>query len=476
MSRLKHIECTPCKTVFEKMEVLNFHMKSVHQESDSDRIERLALTIGSALAQESNILKTSQDCTECGTEFSTIQEKKDHEKNHHTNGVSLNESPIESTKNKTENISTKTLWSEDQTKLYKVTTFPNSDGEDFGLTIKGKGKHLEAHNKVMDTINRLPKDKATTFGNFKLTVNDKVKTSSLLNANVTITTLENVEGNAEIKIYKPSDKRHKATIEIRKLTGYNYDSVEMVEDLVTTMLDNFTAGESVSRVLLKAKSKAKPYSPTVKQPSLSTKMFSCTECDFKSKTLVPLKNHMTKNHKSVKSRCELCGFQATDNDVAAHIKEFHLVHNTIAAQNKEKRKKSVIGCDQCGVTVDNKNKLRRHKESQHPVCEESSSSSKKSPPRKKPLTVVEVKNVNEAEVNMLDLMELDTPDENKDHLDSLAKEEIIKNQAIIINNQAKAIKRLEENVESLAKSKNENKTPKVEVSSKKKIYLNILAQ
>ena len=51
----------------------------------------------------------------------------------------------------------------------------------------------------MDTINRLPKDKATTFGNIKLTVNDKVKTTSLMNAKVTVLTPDNVEGQAEIK-------------------------------------------------------------------------------------------------------------------------------------------------------------------------------------------------------------------------------------------------------------------------------------
>ena len=46
-----------------------------------------------------------------------------------------------------------TIWSDSYSKLYKVANFPNSDGEPFGLTIKGKGKHVEAHNKVMDTIN-----------------------------------------------------------------------------------------------------------------------------------------------------------------------------------------------------------------------------------------------------------------------------------------------------------------------------------
>ena len=44
------------------------------------------------------------------------------------------------------------MWSNVDSKLYKVANFPNSEGEPFGLTIKGKGKHVDAHYKLMDTI------------------------------------------------------------------------------------------------------------------------------------------------------------------------------------------------------------------------------------------------------------------------------------------------------------------------------------
>ena len=199
------------------------------------------------------------------------------------------------------------MWTNEETKLYKVSNFPNTDGEPFGLTIKGKGKHIDAHNKVMDTINRLPKDKITTFGNVKLTVTDKVKTSNTLNAKVTLTTSDS-EGQVEIKIHKPSDRRHKATIEIRKLTGFEFDTVEKVKDLITTMLDDFTSGDTVSKVLLKAKNRVKPYTPIVKQPSLSIKLLSCNDCNFKAKTMVLLKNHIQNTHTTTKNKCDVCGF------------------------------------------------------------------------------------------------------------------------------------------------------------------------
>ena len=137
------------------------------------------------------------------------------------------------------------MWSEENSKLYKVATFQNSDGEPFGVTIKGRGKHVDAHNKVMETINRLPKDKAAIFGDKKITVTDKVKTGLIINEKVTLQTKDDQEGQVEIKIHKPSDKRKKATIEIRRLTGHEYDVVEKVQNIITTMIDEYTSGQTV---------------------------------------------------------------------------------------------------------------------------------------------------------------------------------------------------------------------------------------
>ena len=117
---------------------------------------------------------------------------------------------------------------------------------------------MDAHNKLVDTINRLPKDKVTTFGEVKLTVIDKVNTINLLIAKFSLISKDDSKYRVELKIHKPSDKRHKATIGVRKLTGFDYDGVEKVKDLLTSMLDDLTSGESVSRVLIKSKGKAKP--------------------------------------------------------------------------------------------------------------------------------------------------------------------------------------------------------------------------
>ena len=306
------------------------------------------------------------------------------------------------------------MWNDGETKSYKVANFTNSDGEPFGLTIKGKGKHIDAHNKVMDTLNRLPKDKATTFGRVKLTVTDKVKTNTIFNAKVTITSEEGPEGQVEVKIHKPSDKRHTATIEVRKLTGFEFENVERVKNVIINMLDDFTGGKSVSKILLTAKGKAKPYSPLIKQPSLSVKLLACTECDFKIKSVAALKNHITINHKSLKVKCHTCGFESDLNEMESHNKEFHLVHQSIKKQNK--RKKVVYGCDKCGVTVDTQRKLRTHKEGQHPL--ETSSSCEPSPPRKKVVKQMEDVTVKESKLEVKEF-----EDKQKEQKDKVKAEE-----------------------------------------------------
>ena len=154
----------------------------------------------------------------------------------------------------------------------------------------------------METINRLPKNKATSFGDSMLTVTDTVKTNTILNAKVTLTSAQNIEGQVELKIHKPSDKRQKATIEIKKLTGHTFDTVESVKDVITNMLNNFTSGENVSKLLIKAKGKATPYSPMKKPPSLAVKLLSCPECAFQVKSVVVLKNHIIKTHKPSNSK------------------------------------------------------------------------------------------------------------------------------------------------------------------------------
>ena len=71
---LKTPLCTVCNITVKNMETLNLHMKNVHQETDSERIDRVADTVKLALKQEliksvTKPYKPSFDCTESGIIF-----------------------------------------------------------------------------------------------------------------------------------------------------------------------------------------------------------------------------------------------------------------------------------------------------------------------------------------------------------------------------------------------------------------------
>ena len=145
----------------------------------------------------------------------------------------------------------------------------------------------------------------------------------------------------------------------------------------------------------------------------------------------------------------------------SHNREFHLLHQSIKKQNK--RKKVVLGCDKCGVTVDTLRKLRSHKESQHPVSIETSSSPDPSPPRKKlvkqveGLTVEEAKliikeaekkvtvTVEEAEVEMVDMNKSEYQDKDEE-TEVSKKDELIKSQAEQIEHKFKEIASMKETI------------------------------
>ena len=74
------------------MEQLNLHMKNLHQESDSDRLERSTDTFKSTLIQESKKTNRGQDlksysCTECDLLFVTVGELNSHNEKHHEGGL-----------------------------------------------------------------------------------------------------------------------------------------------------------------------------------------------------------------------------------------------------------------------------------------------------------------------------------------------------------------------------------------------------
>ena len=162
------------------------------------------------------------------------------------------------------------------------------------------------------------------------------------------------------------------------------------------------------------------------------------------------------NHKSLNCKCDTCGFESGLNEMESHNKEFHLVHQSIKIQNK--RKKSVFGCDKCGITVDTQRKLRSHKGSQHPVSVETSSSSEPSPPRKKTVKQVAKVIVEDTEVEMVDIKKVEEkPLVEEDKVTET--DQIIKSQERQIKAQAEEIESMKQSIDALHEERDRARKP-----------------
>ena len=63
-------------------------------------------------------------------------------------------------------------------------------------------------------------------------------------------------GNAELKVYNLSiSKRKGATIEIRKLSDYEYEHVETLRNIVICLLDSFIDGDEANIITKEIKNK-----------------------------------------------------------------------------------------------------------------------------------------------------------------------------------------------------------------------------
>ena len=88
MISLKNPECKKCNKIVKNMEMLNVHMRNVHQESDNDRMIRVTEVVKSVVQQESMHVNNVRqmnifDCSECGLLFQTREEQNSHNQKDH---------------------------------------------------------------------------------------------------------------------------------------------------------------------------------------------------------------------------------------------------------------------------------------------------------------------------------------------------------------------------------------------------------
>ena len=207
-------------------------------------------------------------------------------------------------------------------KVYKEKPYLNSDRDPLGITINGKSKeYIHAHDAIKKLIK---KGKQYCINDTQMRILDVTNNKAMTNAIVEVSEEGGTKGNVELKIYIPSVHRKKgATIEMRKMSGFEYSHVKILKKIVTILLDGFISGEDPEQVLdnLKKGETKKTVSRVTSKP----KLFTCEMCNWQTRFASALKSHRTRIHSNQEQfQCDVCIFKAnTRLSLDDHIKKEH---------------------------------------------------------------------------------------------------------------------------------------------------------
>ena len=198
-------------------------------------------------------------------------------------------------------------------KVYKIKPYLNSDKEPFGLTINGKAKeYIHAHQTIKEL---LKKGKQFIGEDGVMKILDVTNNAGKTNSIVEVSVKDGGKGNVEMKVYNPSvHKKKGATIEMRKMSGFEYCYVDLLPRMITTFLDGFISGDSIDDVIKNAR-KVSVHKPRV---TSKTKLFNCDLCNFQTRFATALKGHKTRIHvekRPISFQCDQCTFKCTSENV-----------------------------------------------------------------------------------------------------------------------------------------------------------------
>ena len=162
-------------------------------------------------------------------------------------------------------------------KVYKEKPYLNSDRDPLGVSINGKTKeYLQAHETIKGLIK---KGKQYSIEKRKIKFLDVTQKNAMVSAIVEVSDVGGVKGNVEFKIYNPSTNKKKgATLELRKMSGHEYNHVQILKDIIILLLDGFILGEDVEQVF-KTDAIKRAASKVTSKP----KLFSCDQCDWETR-------------------------------------------------------------------------------------------------------------------------------------------------------------------------------------------------
>ena len=225
------------------------------------------------------------------------------------------------------------------------------------------------------------------------------------------------KGHVELKVHSPGKKG--ATIEMRKMSGFEYVYVELLKSMITMFLDGLIDGEDIQKIIKKTGNSTLNKAGVTSKPTL----FRCDICNFESQFASGLKIHKTRIHIQKEIiKCGQCDYKSVEEkDLASHIKSSHEQDKTelltfvctvckLEADTEKKldhhieseHNKKVLNCDSCGFKTNDVNDMSQHTALLHKQNNkrENSVSPSSSPPRKK----IEIhEEQEENEVDMIDL-------------------------------------------------------------------------
>ena len=199
-------------------------------------------------------------------------------------------------------------------KVYKEKPYLNSDRDPLGISLNGKSKeYIHAHGEVKNILKK-GKQYSLLVGYMKIL--DVINNMANSNAIIEVDAEGEAKGNVELKIHAPSvHKKKGATIEIRKVSGFEYSQVLILRKIITCLLDNFIKGNDISDVV--SNSEKLSSKSRISQVTSKPTLFTCDLCKWQTRFPSALKTHKTRIHQiterdqTKKLACGRCMFRTT---------------------------------------------------------------------------------------------------------------------------------------------------------------------
>ena len=220
-------------------------------------------------------------------------------------------------------------------RVFTVKHYNNSDEQPLRITLKGKTKEFkDAHATIKSLIKR---GSEYFVSKNKMKIVDVAITPAMCTAIVQVNLNSDDEGNAELKLYKPSvHKRKGATIELRKMNDSDYTHILVLKEMIVSLLDDLISGEDIEKILKKSFNEN---GKSLKRSNTVNKLIVCDICNWQTKRESALKSHKARIHEIQKPpsfECDKCKFKTSDEQILkVHIDSTHKGNKRMKPTNSQ---------------------------------------------------------------------------------------------------------------------------------------------